>query len=129
MTALCFHPTKDVAVTTSMDFTFKVWELNEVTGGRGFARKAKHKAWHCRSMSGYRVSTARLYPFVAPLPGIALLCGCKCNRFGCAITQECPARCAAFSHDGSLLAIGYQQVVTLWDPETCTIQETLTHPP
>lgn len=96
VTGLCRHPTLPVAVTTSMDFTFKVWALQDVVGGRGFAKGAKRKAWHCRSVGGYR---------------------------------ECAARCAAFSHDGSLLAIGYQQVVTLWEPDTCTLQETLTHPP
>ena len=96
VTGLCLHPTLPVAVTTSMDFTFKVWALQDVVGGRGFAKGAKRKAWHCRSVGGYR---------------------------------ECPARCAAFSHDGSMLAVGYQQVVTLWDPESCTLQETLTHPP
>ena len=96
VTGLCNHPTLPVAVTTSMDFTFKIWALQDVVGGRGFAKGAKRKAWHCRSVGGYR---------------------------------ECPARCAAFSHDGSLLAIGYQQVVTLWEPDTCTLQETLTHPP
>jgi NET1-associated nuclear protein 1 (U3 small nucleolar RNA-associated protein 17) len=131
VTSLCYHPTKHLAVTTSMDFSFKVgqngylmsrrgrslpantsgfdthrdslssrcaqvWELRDVMGGRGFARQTRHKAWHCRSIGGYR---------------------------------ECPARCAAFSNDGSVLAIGYQQVVTLWDPETCSLHETLTHPP
>ena len=96
VTSLCQHPTLPVAVTTSMDFTFKIWALQDVLGGRGFAKGAKRKAWYCRSVGGYR---------------------------------ECPARCGAFSHDGSLLAIGYQQVVTLWDPDTCTLRETLTHPP
>ena len=43
--------------------------------------------------------------------------------------REQPARCAAFSPDGSILAVGYKQVVTLWDPETCTLHQTLTHPP
>lgn len=32
---------------------------------------------------------------------------------------------AAFSSDGSLLALAYSQVVTIWDPQTTTLANTL----
>ncbi|RUS25040.1 WD40-repeat-containing domain protein [Jimgerdemannia flammicorona] len=36
---------------------------------------------------------------------------------------------AAFSDDGSILAVAYGQIVTLWDPYTNTFQGVLVHPP
>ncbi|RUS16393.1 WD40-repeat-containing domain protein [Endogone sp. FLAS-F59071] len=36
---------------------------------------------------------------------------------------------AAFSEDGSILAVAYGQIVTLWDPYTNTFQGVLVHPP
>lgn len=34
----------------------------------------------------------------------------------------------SFSDDGSLLAIAFQETVTLWDPMTATLSTTLSHP-
>ena len=38
-------------------------------------------------------------------------------------------RCAAFSADGSTIAIGSSQIVTLWDTASCELQHTLSHLP
>jgi len=34
---------------------------------------------------------------------------------------------AAFSMDGSLLAIGFSSTLTIWIPETCELKSSLTH--
>ncbi|KAF9351527.1 WD repeat-containing protein 75 [Mortierella sp. NVP85] len=38
-------------------------------------------------------------------------------------------RCASFSTDGSILAISYGQIITLWNPYLNTLQGVLTQPP
>jgi hypothetical protein len=38
-----------------------------------------------------------------------------------------PAGCADFSPDGTLLAVGYGNIVTLWRPDTLTLVGTLPH--
>ncbi|XP_077392152.1 WD repeat-containing protein 75 [Festucalex cinctus] len=38
-------------------------------------------------------------------------------------------QCCCFSADGSLLAVGFQEVVTLWSPATWELQTTLSQPP
>lgn len=40
--------------------------------------------------------------------------------------KDLPGECAAFSPDGSLLAISFGQVVTLWDPSSSTLVRVLT---
>ena len=43
--------------------------------------------------------------------------------------REYQSRDAAISSDGSLLAVAFQQMVTLWDPATNQLHQTLCHPP
>eukprot|EP00163_Fabomonas_tropica_P018473 TRINITY_DN3280_c0_g1_i2.p1 TRINITY_DN3280_c0_g1~~TRINITY_DN3280_c0_g1_i2.p1 ORF type:complete len:872 (-),score=171.87 TRINITY_DN3280_c0_g1_i2:83-2698(-) len=41
--------------------------------------------------------------------------------------REAPMRCVKFSRDGSILAAAFGQVVTLWEPISCTLVQTLPH--
>lgn len=43
--------------------------------------------------------------------------------------RECIPRSSAISSDGSLLAVAYAQMITLWNPFTNQLQQTLCHPP
>ncbi|KAF9936435.1 hypothetical protein BGZ67_002382 [Mortierella alpina] len=83
-----------MVVTTSMDGTFKVWELTH----QGEARRGieAERAWSCRSTGFYR---------------------------------DMVPHCAGFASDGSLLAVAYGQIITLWNPYLNTLQGVLTQPP
>ena len=81
VTALAFHPSLDVAATTSDDGEFKVWARG--AGGAGGAAAAGAARWRCRSVGSYK---------------------------------RRPLGAAAFSADGSLLAIGAGATATLWEP-------------
>ncbi|KAF9136120.1 hypothetical protein BGW39_006916 [Mortierella sp. 14UC] len=98
ITSCIFNPRQGnqapMVVTTSLDGTFKVWELTH----QGEARRGieAERAWGCRSTGFYR---------------------------------DMLPRCAGFSSDGSLLAIAYGQIITLWNPYLNTLQGVLTQPP
>lgn len=74
-----------MAVTCSMDKSFKIWELVQEAG-------MEESAWNCRSSGSYKNS---------------------------------PATAAEFATDGSLLAVSFGKVITLWDPLTLTLEKTL----
>ncbi len=38
-----------------------------------------------------------------------------------------PGGCADFSEDGSLLAVAFSEVLTIWDADTNGLRHTLTH--
>ncbi|KAG0046776.1 hypothetical protein BGZ83_008059 [Gryganskiella cystojenkinii] len=98
VTSCVFNPRQGnqapMVVTTSLDGTFKVWELTH----QGDARRGieAERAWNCRSTGFYRDSIPH---------------------------------CAGFSSDGSLLAVAYGQIITLWNPYLNTLQGVLTQPP
>ncbi|KAF9173385.1 hypothetical protein BGX21_002483 [Mortierella sp. AD011] len=98
ITSCIFNPREGnqapMVVTTSLDGTFKVWELTH----QGEARRGieAERAWSCRSTGFYR---------------------------------DMVPHCAGFSSDGSLLAVAYGQIITLWNPFLNTLQGVLTQPP
>ncbi|KAF9417570.1 hypothetical protein BGZ94_009944 [Podila epigama] len=51
----------------------------------------------------------------------------RCRSTG--FYRNMPAYCGGFSSDGSLLAIAYGQIITLWNPYLNTLQGVLTQPP
>ncbi|KAF9152489.1 WD repeat-containing protein 75, partial [Actinomortierella ambigua] len=54
------------------------------------------------------------------------------HAWGCRSTgfyRDMVPRCAGFSSDGSLLAVAYGQIITLWNPYLNALQGTLTMPP
>ncbi|OAQ26127.1 WD40 repeat-like protein [Linnemannia elongata AG-77] len=98
VTSCIFNPRQGnqspMVVTTSLDGTFKVWELTH----QGEARRGveAERAWSCRSTGFYR---------------------------------DMVPRAAGFASDGSLLAVAYDQIITLWNPYLNTLQGVLTQPP
>lgn len=93
VSALVYHPTRDLAVTTGgsgSESEFKVWIQERRAGapGSGSGRRAGEPPsthWRCRSTGGYK--------------GL-------------------PLGAAAFSADGSVLAVAAASRVTLWDVES-----------
>eukprot|EP00002_Diphylleia_rotans_P032262 TRINITY_DN6760_c0_g1_i2.p1 TRINITY_DN6760_c0_g1~~TRINITY_DN6760_c0_g1_i2.p1 ORF type:complete len:947 (+),score=169.38 TRINITY_DN6760_c0_g1_i2:52-2892(+) len=49
-----------------------------------------------------------------------------CRSVG--LYRNYPARHAAFSHDGSLLAVAFENIITLWDYESNEMKSTISHP-
>jgi len=101
ITSLVFYPAsakgaQPIAITTSKDKTFKIWELVMQRGVGKNNHEAFEPVWSCRSIGVYR---------------------------------DYVAHHAAFSEDGSILAVAYGQIVTMWDPYTNTFQRALIHPP
>lgn len=95
ITSLTFNPVSrqgPMAITTSEDKTFKVWNLSTDLGRNYQNGEA---AWICRSVGVYRDSVPRT---------------------------------ATFSEDGSILAVAFGQITTLWDPYLNSIQAVLAQP-
>lgn len=95
ITSLTFNPVSrqgPMAITTSEDKTFKVWNLSTDLG-RNYQNN--DAAWVCRSVGVYRDS--------APST-------------------------ATFSEDGSILAVAFGQITTVWDPYLNSIQAVLAQP-
>ena len=52
------------------------------------------------------------------------------NRWDCesvGFYRSLNAGCADFSFDGTALAIGFEHLITLWDPDNMTVHATLTN--
>mmetsp|Transcript_2819 Transcript_2819/g.7199 ORF Transcript_2819/g.7199 Transcript_2819/m.7199 type:complete len:512 (+) Transcript_2819:23-1558(+) len=93
LTCLAYHPAKHIAVTGSASGQFKVWARHSApkTPNNPVSASSSEWAWRCRS-AGDTADTA--------------------SSLGGAISA------AAFSHDGSLLAMACGSRVSLWEPET-----------
>ncbi|XP_076882283.1 uncharacterized protein LOC143530701 [Bidens hawaiensis] len=82
VSAVAFHPTRGVAVSSSYGGDFKVWvSSNESPPNDKLSQRTR---WACHAVGSYR------------------------NK---------PMTAAAFSNDGSILAVAAETVITLWDPE------------
>lgn len=95
ITSLTFNPVSrqgPMAITTSEDKTFKVWNLSTDLG-RSY--QSGEAAWICRSVGVYRDSVPST---------------------------------ATFSEDGSILAVAFGQIITVWDPYLNSIQAVLAQP-
>ena len=100
VTALQHHPTRSIVVSTSHDRRFKLWE--KVTDRSVTALKAADRPAAADTAD-------RVY--------------WRCLSAG--VYREFMLNDAAFSDDGSVLAIAAAQYVTLWSPETNLLLTTL----
>jgi NET1-associated nuclear protein 1 (U3 small nucleolar RNA-associated protein 17) len=100
VTALQHHPTRPIVVSTSHDRRFKLWE--KLTDRSVTALKAADRPAGADSAD-------RVY--------------WRCLSAG--MYREFMLNDAAFSDDGSVLAIAASQYVTLWSPETSLLLTTL----
>ncbi|ESW26740.1 hypothetical protein PHAVU_003G144100 [Phaseolus vulgaris] len=81
ISAVAFHPTRRMAVSSSYGGDFKVWVCKEEIENKG--QKLQNSGWMCHAVGSYK------------------------NK---------AMRAAAFSADGSVLAVAADTVITLWDP-------------
>eukprot|EP01083_Nonionella_stella_P017105 47799_1 len=110
--SVAFHPTKDFVLTVSRadtDAAFKTWELRAAARApsdvNSRIRPVAPAAWHCRAAGAYRASLQNSKKGRADKSGAC-----------------------AFSEDGSLMAVSFGPVITMWDPFTLTLLKTLVHP-
>jgi NET1-associated nuclear protein 1 (U3 small nucleolar RNA-associated protein 17) len=90
-------PSSSLAVTIGYDGRFKFWELITATTTTTTTLREK-KEYKTTSMW-------------------------SCRSVG--FFRDYPCRSAAFSKDGSVLAVSYGQIITLWDPSTNMLKRTL----
>jgi len=100
VTSLSSHPDVDMFVTTSVDGTFKVWTKIALTQGQASSERKR--------------AAGQTHSWV-------------CRSVGFHAKQ--PVTCSAFSDDGSILAIGYPDSLTLWNPHKNSLLHTLPHFP
>ncbi|KAE9609864.1 putative transcription factor WD40-like family [Lupinus albus] len=81
ISAVAFHPTRHMAVSSSYGGDFKIWRKNEVQQKN---QMLQNSGWMCHAVGSYK------------------------NK---------AMRAAAFSADGSVLAVAADTVITLWDPD------------
>ncbi|KAL2960870.1 hypothetical protein AAZX31_17G060300 [Glycine max] len=81
ISAVAFHPTRPMAVSTSYGGDFKIWVCKEEIQQNG--QMVRNSGWKCHAVGSYK------------------------NK---------AMRAAAFSADGSVLAVAADTVITLWDP-------------
>ncbi|XP_058755460.1 uncharacterized protein LOC131628646 [Vicia villosa] len=82
ISAIVFHPTRHMAVSTSDGGDFKIWVCREATQHKD--QTLQNFSWMCHAVGSYK------------------------NK---------AMRAAAFSADGSVLAVAADTIITLWDPD------------
>jgi NET1-associated nuclear protein 1 (U3 small nucleolar RNA-associated protein 17) len=123
ITGLCYNPASDMCVTSSTDGKFKVWVLVErqpeesdedtenterdaaVGGGDINNNKSQQRATRGRRSTEADMCWA-----------------CKSVGF----YRDLPATAVSMSSDGSILAVAYSHIITLWNPVTNSLISTLT---
>ncbi|KAK1303998.1 hypothetical protein QJS10_CPB11g01412 [Acorus calamus] len=85
ISALAFHPSCSMAVSSSYGGDFKIWVQSSPSSIDQQKDQTLQNGWKCQSVGSYKGK---------------------------------PMTAAAFSADGSVLAVAAETVVTLWDPDT-----------
>nr|GMD34689.1 WD repeat-containing protein 75 [Ipomoea batatas]GME03454.1 WD repeat-containing protein 75 [Ipomoea batatas] len=89
VSAITFHPTRNMAVSSSYGAEFKIWACNsDVQHGD----QMNNAGWTCHAVGSYKKK---------------------------------PMTAAAFSADGSVLAVAAERVITLWDPDRNVLVATI----
>ncbi|XP_028788837.1 WD repeat-containing protein 75-like [Neltuma alba] len=86
LSAIAFHPTRHMAVSSSYGGDFKIWVSKHETKQND--QKTLNSGWTCHAVGSYK---------------------------------DKPMTAAAFSADGSVLAVAAETVITLWDPDKNTL--------
>ncbi|KAM5553832.1 hypothetical protein ABKV19_025854 [Rosa sericea] len=81
VSALAFHPTRQMVVSSSYGGDFKIWVCSDEIQQK--QDTLQHTGWMCHAVGSYKKK---------------------------------PMTAAAFSADGSVLAVAAETVITLWDP-------------
>lgn len=109
--AISYHPKKEKVVVVSADGKFRVWSVRQ------------NRTETPTESNTRKVGAA---PRVEILEGVAKW---RWAEESVASYRSLQPRAASYSTDGSLLAIAYQHIVTLWSPDNNTMLTTLTAPP
>ncbi|KNC77459.1 hypothetical protein SARC_10080 [Sphaeroforma arctica JP610] len=104
-------PAHNVACTTSLDGTIKLWVMNRV---RVLATTPKTDAQAAKAGSKAAGANGTEEQI-------------QWSKSSTASYRGMTPYCCAFSNDGSLLAVGFDHVITLWAPETNTLMRSLMH--
>ncbi|CAK7337560.1 unnamed protein product [Dovyalis caffra] len=89
ISAIAFHPTRPVAVSSSYGGDFKVWVCNNEIQQTG--QLLSHSGWTCHAVGSYKLKAYDI--------------------------RKKPMTAATFSLDGSVLAVAAENVITLWDAD------------
>uniref|UniRef100_A0A7S0P4M7 WD repeat-containing protein 75 second beta-propeller domain-containing protein n=1 Tax=Calcidiscus leptoporus TaxID=127549 RepID=A0A7S0P4M7_9EUKA len=130
VSALAFHPTLLLAVSAARDAKFKLWEgapppppPPEEASASELASIGKAGAQEMQQVAPPSLSAAPSSPMAA---------GSELSGWGCRAVgyyRQSAASAAAFSADGSLLAVVYApNVITVWEPLSTLLLTTLAQP-
>lgn len=127
--ALVYHPKRERCITVSADGQFKVWtvRLNKQEASIDASKMSTKKA----SGASSTTSSSNQHHNI-PHQRVEVLEGSAKYRWtmeAAASYRDLEPRSACFSSDGSLLAISYHHLITLWNPDSNMLLTTLSYPP
>lgn len=121
VTAMCFCQASDsqttLLVSASKDGYFKAWQLATQTEGKANMN-------HQLAVVGLCFSLILRSPTLTAADGGP---SWSCDFVGA--YRGLVPECCCFSADGSLLAVSFQEVVTVWSPVSWELLTTLSQPP
>jgi WD40 repeat protein len=118
VTACEYHPSEHLVVTGSRDRTFKQWQRE--------SRAPAHASAAGRALSGAaKRGGGEVAVAAAAEPSLATAYVWSCLSVG--FFRDFPVTAASFSGDGSLLALAYSHIITLWAPKANALRRTLVH--
>ena len=132
VTSLEFHPTQRLALTSSGDRTFKLWERGDAGSSATAAGLSALVALGDEDGSGKPSSAPaqltksqqrKLKYNPRAQVGPRYVWSCRSVGF----YRDAPATAGGFSSDGSVLAVAYGAGITLWDWRDNTLMRTLAH--
>lgn len=122
VTDMCFCQASDSQTTlllsASKDGRFKAWQLATQTEGKADTNQQLSRR------VGLRLWLIPRSPTLTPADGGP---SWSCDFVGA--YRGLVPECCCFSADGSLLAVGFQEVVTVWSPVSWELLTTLSQPP
>ncbi|GMN52043.1 hypothetical protein TIFTF001_021191 [Ficus carica] len=111
ISAVAFHPSRRMAVSSSYGGDFRLWVSNDEIQQNGQA--LQNSGWMCHAVGSYKYAPVLYWHILLYRKFYLLLLLPVTEIYG---TKK-PMTAAAFSADGSVLAVAAETVVTLWDPE------------
>jgi NET1-associated nuclear protein 1 (U3 small nucleolar RNA-associated protein 17) len=130
ITGLAYNPSGDMCVTSSSDGKFKVWVLVERQSdeddveaeGDNNAENVRKDNADDKPSEGLTLPPPPAPSAAASSPAETMCWACRSVGF----FRDLRATAAAFSTDGSILAVAYEHIITLWNPTTNSLISTLT---
>jgi NET1-associated nuclear protein 1 (U3 small nucleolar RNA-associated protein 17) len=130
--SIAYHPKKDQCVCVSADGKFKIWSVKQNTSEQEDLENSSTTSSTGGKSQNKSSSSSQGKKSSHPAPRVEILEGSAKYRWSveaAASYRSLEPRASCFSSDGSLLAIAYQHIITLWNPNSNTLLSTLTYPP